>query len=325
MGGALGCALVTGASGFLGRRLCARLRAEGVRVRALSRRPGEGPWEDALALDLATAPLPPGALAGVDTVFHLAARTHALGERGDEPLYRALNVEGTRRVVEAAVAAGVARLVLASSVKAIGEGGPHCLDEDSPEAPASAYGRSKLEAERLVQAAGRTRAIHTAVLRLTLLYGSGAPGNLARMLAAVRRHRFPPIPECGNRRSLLHVDDAVEALLLAARRPEAAGRTYIVTGPRPYSTREIYEAMCRALGREPPRWSVPLAALRLLARAGDAGGRLAGRRLPLDSAALDKLAGSAWYSARRIERELGFRARRELAESLLEMAAAESL
>jgi UDP-glucose 4-epimerase len=289
-------ALVSGASGFIGGVLCRRLRARGVRVRALARGAVEPALADeAVAADLTAGPLPAGALEGVDTVFHLAGKAHALSERAeDDTKHRLLTVEGTRLLLEAAERAGVARFVFFSSVKAMGEEAGGCVGESVEPRPTTAYGRSKLAAEELVRAFGRRP-------------GVGNKGNLARMLSAIDRGLFPPLPEVGNRRSMVHVDNVVDAALFAASRPEANGQSYIVADDRAYSTRELYEEICRGLGRSVPRWSVPVWALKGLARGGDAIGGITGRRFFFDSDALEKLLGSAWYSTEKIARELGYR------------------
>jgi len=300
---------VSGASGFIGGVVCRRLRARGVRVRGLSRRPVEPALADeSVTADLTSGKLPAGALEGVDTVFHLAGKAHALSERAeDDADYRLLNVDGTRRLLEAAERAGVERFVFFSSVKAAGEESRERVDESVEPRPTTAYGRSKLAAEELVREFGHRPGRHAVSLRLPLVYGVGHKGNLVRMMAAIDRGRFPPLPEVGNRRSMVHVDNAVEAALLAASRPEANGQSYIVADDRAYSTRELYEEICRGLGRPVPRWSVPAWALKGLARTGDAVGVLTRRRFFFDSDSLDKLLGSAWYSAEKIARELGYR------------------
>ncbi len=314
----LRCVLVTGATGFIGRALCGRLREEGVHVRALARREAEGPWDEAVRADLATGALPGDCLAGVDTIFHLAAKVHALGDRSrEEESYRRLNVDGTALLLEKAREAGVRRFIFFSSVQAMGEETPACLDETTEPKPVTPYGRSKLEAERLVLASNVLS--HLVCLRFPLVYGPGHKGNLSRMVAAIDRGLFPPLPPVANRRSMIHVRDVVAAALLAARRPEANGRCYIVTDGRTYSSREIEDAIRRALGRRVPRWHVPLLALRLLARGGDALERIRGRRVLFDSSTLQKLVGSAWYSSERIQRELGYRPSVSLLEALPEI------
>jgi UDP-glucose 4-epimerase len=310
--------LVTGATGFIGRALCERLRHEGVRVRALARSAatGNAPWDEAVAADL-TQPLPTGTMRDVDCVFHLASKVHALSEISEAASeHEQLNVLGTRRLIEAAASSGVERFVLFSSVKAMGEETAEELDESAAPLPQTAYGRSKLAAEELVRQFSRGDGRRGVVLRLPLVYGVGNKGNLYRMIVAIDRGLFPPWPETGNRRSMVHVGNAVEAALLASARPEASGETFIVTDGRGYSTRELYEAIRRGLGRTVPSWSVPLPVVRAAGRVGDLLGRLRGRRFPLDSDAVLKLVDSASYSSAKITRVLGYRPRSTFAEVL---------
>jgi len=296
--------LVTGATGFIGRRLCAALETRDACVRALGRREVDGPWDTFVRTDL-TQGLSDDALDDVDTVFHLAGKAHAFSEtRQDEDEYFRINTEGTRRLLEASRAVGVRRFVFFSSVKTMGEGGDECQDELAACHPETPYGRSKLEAERLVLEGGYVP--EPVVLRLSMVYGPTGKGNLPRMIEAVRKGRFPPLPEAGNKRSMVHVDDVVQAAMLAAEKPEAVGQTYIVADGTPYSTRQIYEWILEALDKPVPSWSIPVPVLQGLARMGDGMGRLRGQRFMFDSEALGKLTSSAWYDAGKIRRELGF-------------------
>jgi len=140
-----------------------------------------------------------------------------------------------------------------------------------------------------------------------MVYGPGNRGNIHRMIDAVARGLFPPLPEVGNRRSIVHVANVVEAAWLAASRPAARGQTYIVTDGTPYSSRELYDHICKGLGKQIPRWRIPRSLLKAGAEVGDLVGRIRKRRFFFDSDALEKLTGSAWYSAERITRELGYR------------------
>ncbi|HHI92126.1 MAG TPA: NAD-dependent epimerase/dehydratase family protein [Gammaproteobacteria bacterium] len=313
-------ALVSGASGFIGRNLCQRLRERGVGIRALMRHECTGPWDEVLVADLAGR-LPDKVLQGVDTVFHLAGKAHALSEtRQDEVEYHAINTAGTQRLLEACQAEGVQRFVMFSSVKAMGEGGIACLGEGADIPPETPYGRSKLDAERLVLNGGYVP--HPVVLRLSMVYGPIEKGNLPKMIHAIARGRFPPLPELGNQRSMVHVDDVVRAAILVAERPESAGGTYILTDGRAYSTRQMYEWICEALGKSIPSWYVPAFALKLLALMGDGIGAVRGRRFVFDSDALNKLVGSACYSSDLIQKDLGFKPERSLRESLGEIVEA---
>ena len=316
-------ALVTGASGFIGHALCGRLTDCGVRVRALIRRPVAGPWNEVVVADIGAEGILGSVASGVDTVFHLAAKVHdSAGTDEDEAAYRRVNVDGTRRILAASVGAGVRRFVYVSTVKAMGEGGAHCLDETYSPAPKTAYGRSKREAEDLAIAAGQQHGMHVVILRLPLVYGAGSKGNLSLMLRAVARRRFPPLKDSGNKRSMVHIDDVVAALMLVASHRGAAGQTYIVTDGQVYSTRQIYILMCEALGRQAPAWAVPPGLLSGLAGLGDRIGRLLGKRFAFDSVTLHKLTSSAWYDSRKIERDLGFRACHNLKEALPDMVRA---
>lgn len=318
-------ALVTGASGMIGWRLCARLRTEGWRVIGLSSRAAvDGPWHRHIGCDLAAAEAGESAgraLAGerVDVVWHLAAKAHALAEpRQDAREYERVNVGGTHTAIAIARRLGARRLVLASTIKAMGEGGCEVADESAPCVPQTPYGRSKLAAEEAVRGAGGF--LEPVVLRFCMVYGVRGHGNMGRMMDAVERGRFPPFPESGNRRSFVHVDDAVQACVRAGTHPKAAGGTFLVTDGKQHSTRELFLAMRRALGLGPPRLTAPLWMFRAAARAGDVAGKILGRRAPLDSETLAKLTESSAYSSAKISRVLGYAPEWPLDRGLAAMA-----
>jgi len=319
--------LVTGAAGFLGTRVCQVLRERGSTVTALDLRASAGPWDSFFSTDV-TQPIPPEPFAHQDTVFHLAGKVHALSEleQDDAEYYRA-NTEGTRNVLEASIKAGVRRFVFFSTIKAMTrDEAPVATDargmmrpwsETDLVEPDTPYGKSKLEAERLVLQGGYVP--EPVVLRLCMVYGPRGKGNLQKMVEAIRRNRFPPLPEVRNRRSMVHVDDVVQAALLVADHPKAVGQVFIVSDGQAYSTRQLYECICQALNRPVPDWTIPLWALKALGVMGDGIGRLRGRRFVFDSDALEKLVGSAWFSSEKIQSLLGFKARWTLLAALPEI------
>ena len=311
-------ALVTGASGFVGGRLMAALGRE-EDVRALLRRPGAMPG--AAVGDLLDPASLRAACEGVESVFHCAGYAHVFSS-SDPDAHRRINFEGTRNLLMAAGEVGVRRFVFLSSVKAMAEPGDACVDEDWPGEPDTPYGRAKRAAEAAVLEAGAKYGMHAVILRLAMVYGRGGRGNLERMARGIRAGWFPPLPDTGNRRSLVHVDDVVSVMRLVAQTPTANGRTYIVADPKAYSGREIYDAIRRVLGKPPARWRVPAALLRSGGRLGDGLGRLAGRTLPLNSEVAERLLGSACYSPARIEHELGWRAGIGIDEGVREMLGA---
>lgn len=320
-----GAVLVAGATGFIGRKLVDELRYRKMPVYALARDLPKilALWPQgevaARSGDIANADTLKDVCAGMHSVIHLASRADdAHSHETEDPHWR-VTVEGTRHLLEAAARSGVRRFINVSSVKAMGEGGEACLDETSPATPVSSYGRAKLEAERLVLEAGQKHGMHVCNLRLPLVYGRDNRGNIWRMIAAIDHGRFPPLPESGNKRSMVHVDDVAHALLLAWENSAANGQTYIITDGQVYSTRQIYVAICKALGRPASRWSIPVGLLRVAARMGDVIGRIRGRGFVFDSNVLSKLTGSAWYSCRKIETELGYQPTRLLEDGLREM------
>ena len=240
---------VTGATGFIGQRLLVGLEANGEGVRILSRNPH--PDYETVVCDLQYEAIPEDGLDGVDTVFHLAGFTHDLRDASKlEHLYRALNVDATVRLTELAVRSGVKQFVFVSSVKAGG------YDEEQG-SPDGVYGQTKREAELKLLDIGRQSEMLVSIVRPSLVYGAGVKGNIALMRRGIEQGWFPPIPETENRRSMIHVDDLVRALLLTAENKRANGEIFIVTDGVPHSSREIYEAICQSVGKTVPQWSVP--------------------------------------------------------------------
>lgn len=311
--------LISGTTGFIGQRLLRSLREAGLPCVGLARSGNAG--AELRIADLADKSALTAACAGADRVFHCAGYAHAFSSLSgdDSALHWQINFEGTRNLVDAAGAAGVKCFVFLSSVKAMAEPGSIAAEEDLGGAPVTAYGQAKRAAEAAVLEAGQRYGMHVVNLRLAMVYGAGGRGNLERMGRLVRCGLFPPLPETGNHRSLVHVDDVVAVMRLVADDDQAKGRTYIVAAPEAPSGRQLYDALRQALGMAPVAWEVPTVLLRTGGRLGDVLEALTGRRMPLDSEALGRLLGSAWYSAARIERELGWRAQISLEGGLREM------
>ena len=277
--------------------------------------------EDCVVAQLADKPALTEACVGVEEVFHCAGYAHALSFlSGDDAARHWLdNFEGTRNFVDAAGQAGVRCFVFLSSVKAMAEPGSACVDENFPGLPETAYGQAKRAAEEAVLDAGERYGMHVVNLRLAMVYGAGGKGNLERMGAMVKRGIFPPLPETGNHRSLVHVADVVSVMRLVANDERAAGRTYIVANQEAPSGRSLFDALRAARGLPPCGWSVPAPLLRAAAQVGNGLELILRRRLMFNSEVLERLLGSAWYSPACIERELGWRARVSLVDGLSEM------
>lgn len=323
--------LVTGASGFIGLHLTRALAAAGHHVTALGRHPTVGPWHAFLAADLQDTLPPATAFQGFDCVFHFAGKAHAIAEsRAETASYFAIIRDGTERLLERCLQANVPRFVFASTVKAASNASDEArffaqkplqpLSEANDFPPDTPYGQAKRAAEALVLSAPFT---HATVLRPCMVYGPGNKGNLTAMLEAIRRNRFPPLPETGNRRSLLHVDDLIQATLAAATLPAAHLQVFCISGPDAVSTRQLYDALRAVLNLPATATAIPLPLLNAAAILGDGLGRLLRRRMPLDSITLHKLTASAWYSHAKATQYLNFHPRVQLnagLQSLLPIA-----
>lgn len=307
-------AVVTGGTGCIGPALVKRLLRSGYKVRIFSRRrPPEGLWPSVVEVregDIRDAAAVKDAIAGAVVVFHLAAKLHVSHPPAAlYPEYRAMNVEGTRNVVNGAVATGVRRVVYASSVTVYGPSNGKILDEAAAPSPGGIYAQTKLEGEDVVLSA---RSRNTSeplgvVLRLATVYGPRQKGNLQRLVRALARRRFLPIGRGDNRRSFVYVRDVAGAMVAAAGHSSAPGGVFNVTDGRIYTMREVLASICQALGRSVPRLSVPIPLARPGMIAAEWGFRLAGRQPPFGRTALEKFLEDAAYSGERIQRDLGFR------------------
>lgn len=239
--------VITGARGFIGRALVARATAAGHQVLALSRSDGSvASYEDADSLAQACT--------GADAIVHLAARAHRGGTQEDFDV----NVRATRAIAQAAVRAGVPRLVLVSSIGVNGNVTRRKpFDESDPPAPVEPYAHSKLRCEqelRAVVGGSRTR---WTIVRPPLVYGPDAPGNFGRLVRAIRRGLPMPLASVRNRRSLLGVDSLADALLLCALDPRAADQLFLLADAEDLSSAEIVRCIARGLGQPARLWSVP--------------------------------------------------------------------
>ncbi len=312
--------LVTGADGFLGRHFLAELAQRSMPARAMLQRsvgdvelPGD---PEIVHAELLEPDSLPAAVADVTHIVHLAARVHMMKDPAPDPkaAYFQVNVEGTRSLLVAAAEAGVTHFLLMSTVKAMGEEDEGVFDETSTPAPSTPYGRSKLAAEQAVFEFGKAHNMHACVTRLPMVYGPGAKGNVLRLLAAAGKNKRLPFGKVDNKRSMVYVGNVVDAALAVLGSPNSAGQVYLVCDQRPYSTREFYSAICKAMGKEPLLRNTPLWLLKAMGRCGDLAGWVLRRQMPVDTGVIRRIVGDLCFSAQKISEQVGFTPKVSLAE-----------
>jgi dihydroflavonol-4-reductase len=303
-----GRAFVTGASGFLGSALVARLKAAGREVVALARSAESAETVGRLGAEVVRGDVLDlealvTAVRDCDVVFHLAG-VNAFCLRNPEPMFR-VNVDGSRTVVRAAAAADVGRVVYTSSAAVVGERAGTVGSEDSPHRGffLSEYERSKHEAERAVREAALDAGVDVVYVNPASVQGPGRTGGTARLVLDYVNGRLKVIVR--SRLSFVDIDDCVEGHLLAEARGEP-GRRYLLCGAT-LATREAVALLADLSGIERRPRELPVAVAFAAAAAVEAAARLRGRTPKLCRELVRTLVHGHRYDGSRAERELGLR------------------
>jgi nucleoside-diphosphate-sugar epimerase len=263
--------LVTGADGFLGSRLSTVLELRGYAVRRAIRSHGRSPSLGAFVTgDLASFTGWPQLVSGVDTIVHLAARAHVLKRESlaEIAAYRAVNVDATIGLAEAAAGHGVRRFVFVSSIGVNGNEtrGRAFTDADVP-APTEPYATSKWEAERALAYRQANSGMELVIVRPPLIYGPGVKGNLLRLLNLLARGLPLPLGALRRPRNFIGRDNLCDFLEACAIHPRAAGEVFLAAEPERRSTAELLNTIATAMGYRNRVWWCPLPLLGLAARA----------------------------------------------------------
>ena len=317
--------LVTGATGFTGGHVARSLARRGHRVRGLVR-PASREWAARLSEsdvevalgDLTDAGSLAPACAGVDVVYHIAATYRTAGQ--PDSVYHAVNAEGTRALLDAARQAGVERFVHCSTGGVHGHVERPPADEDAPLAPGDVYQRSKLEGERIARAVGEAGGLEVVVARPIGIYGPGDTRFL-KLFRGVARRRFPMLGSGRVYYHLTYIDDLVEGFRLCGETPAAAGRTYLLGGPRYTTLAELIRAIAAEFRVPPPRWRVPVWPVWLAGALAEALCVPLGIEPPLYRRRVDFFTKSRAFDTGRARRELGFAPAVDLAEGIHRTAA----
>lgn len=264
--------LVTGATGFVGRALCQRLKVDEA-LRIAVRTPVVGRWVE--RLDVVQAALDPAqdwrpALERVATVVHCAARVHVMNDDMPDPLeeFRRINVNGTLQLATQAAEAGVKRFVFLSSIKVNGEStalGQPFTAAQAP-APIDPYGVSKWEAEQVLRDVSAATGMEVVIIRPVLVYGPGVKANFLNMMKWLYKGIPLPFGAIHNKRSLVALDNLVDLVVTCINHPQAANQMFLVSDGEALSTTELLTRMAQALGKASRLVPVPASMLEVAAR-----------------------------------------------------------
>ena len=290
-------ALLTGHNGFLGKYLAQGLIETGYRVLGLGRTEGD------VRCDLAFSQ-PDLSDKSINLVVHAAGKAHSVPRNNEESqAFFQVNRDGTIRLLQALdqLEKPPESFVLISTVAVYGNEMGENLSEGVALKGETPYAESKILAEQLVQNWCLERDVQCAILRLPLIVGTQAPGNLGKLVRAIRRRRYVHIGDGSARRSMVLADDVARIIPKAAQ----VGGVYNLTDGVHPSVRELGDAIAQQSGqRSIP--TIPYGFARFLARLGDGINFLIGRRFPFDSIALTKITGSLTFSDQKAREKLGW-------------------
>lgn len=247
--------LVTGGSGFVGRRLIDTLISSAdYQVGAIVRRLPAQPDQDVTyhhVPDFCTMDNHLDALKGAEVVIHLASRVHVMNDTEVDPLaaFRLVNVEYTLKLARSAVKAGAKRFIFVSSVKVNGEGtvsGRPYRETDIP-APVDPYGISKMEAETGLRLIATETGLEVVIIRPVLVYGPGVTANFESMMKWLQRGIPLPFGAIRNKRSLVALDNLVDFILTCVYHPAACNQTFLVSDGEDVSTTQLLQKLAKVL------------------------------------------------------------------------------
>ena len=294
--------LVTGANGFIGRALCERMLIEGCKIRGTVRSSINLNDIPSGVYGIQIGSIGPDtnwkeALIGVDMVVHLVSPMRLMKDSLSKPFaeYQKVNAMGSKRLVLTAAELGVKRFIFMSSVKVNGEENIRAYKESDTPAPKDSYGISKMQAEKLIKEISAESDMDFVILRPPLVFGPGVKANFLELIKTVYKGIPLPLGNIDNQRSLIYLENLVDAVLTCMKHPRAAGQTYFVSDDEDISTPELIRKIASALAKPARLFFFPKFFLSIL-------GRLVGKGPMVDS-----LTKSLTVDISEIKEQLGWR------------------
>lgn len=315
--------LVTGASGFTGGHVVRHLLRQGIPVRAMVRRKEAGLELEKAGAQIVVADLRdeatlPAAVSGVSGIYHIAAlfREARLGERD----YFDVNLEGTRRLLDAAIAHGVPKFIHCSTVGVLGNVANPPATEETPYNPGDYYQRSKVAGERLALEYLRSGRIRGSVIRPGMIWGPGDT-RVLKLFRMIAQQRFVYV---GPGTSLVHfidVRDLAAAFRLAMENESVDGEIFTIAGRESVPLQVVVNSIADECGVESPRFHLPVRPLQFAGSVCEALCRPIGIEPPLHRRRVDFFTKNRCFDISKAEKMLGFTSRQGLPGEIRDMVA----
>ncbi|MEM4156482.1 MAG: NAD-dependent epimerase/dehydratase family protein, partial [Archaeoglobaceae archaeon] len=314
--------LVTGASGFLGGHLTRKLADEGYNVFAMVRKTSDTSRLEGIDkryADLLDYESLKEATKGVDIVIHLGAYYTFYGKK---ELYQKINVEGTKNLLEAVLKNGVKRFIYCSTTEVIGPVKNPPADESTPPNPEYEYGKSKLKAEELVRSYAN-KGIEFTILRPSGIYGPYNVDDVSYwFITSFAKNSLATkfiVSSGENLIQFVHVSDVVNGFLLAIEKENSVNQTYIISEDKAYTYNQVYRILAEILGREAPKFHIPVFMAKAMIFPVELTNRLLGREnFMWHVKTVDSITKDRAYSVEKAKRELGYRPKYDLKTGLKE-------
>lgn len=258
---------ITGASGFVGQALIAKLTKHEVTAIVRNHAPNLN-VKKCFRTEISEFSDHSEALSNCDVVIHCAARVHVMNEQSTDPLeaYRQINTNAVLSIARQAAAQGVKRFIFISSIKVNGEytGASRPFTAFDTPAPADPYAKSKAEAEAGLQQIALSTGMELVIIRPPLVYGPGVKANFSRMMSLVKKGLPLPFGALQNKRSMVALDNLVDLISLCVEHPKAANQIFLVSDEQDLSTPDLMRVMAAALGVKLWLINIPLFLLKLI-------------------------------------------------------------
>jgi nucleoside-diphosphate-sugar epimerase len=309
---------LTGASGYTGGHILHRLLSRGDTVKALVRQGSNTP-----VLMSSRAEVVQGSLGDrdaarrlvgdCDAVIHVAAVYRTAGH--PDSYYREINVDGTRKLLEAAKDCGVRRFVHTSTVGVHGDVKSPPADENAPISPSDIYQETKAEADAMARDFGRASGLEVAIVRPGAIYGPGET-RLLKLFKSIARGRYAVVGSGKPHYHLVYIDDLVDGFLLALDRPEAAGETFIIAGPRSVSQDELAREIANVTGGRVLPFRIPAWPIQRLGDLVEAACVPLGIEPPIHRRRVDFWVKNRSFSIEKARRLLGYDPKVDVVEGI---------